>query len=279
MSAPVFQDGFERFTPVVESYQNIDPRDTMTQLIGSEGVTIAAARFAEEQLSRERAEVQRHMEDIYHANQALGEYCIEEQIEDIVFVDRSARPIWNTLREYLRLAHPDAPLPRMHFLNPYSLDTFITNPRILEEHRAEAIQVGKNNRKVARREAERTSNDLLNRAVSRVLLMDACVHSGRQMEDTRTFLKGLGINDLRLGAFTDSSDGNPLPFTLDFAYTDDSTRLHCKPYGKDAALSKTLSIYSGVEHTFEHDAARREAREIDRQLIQHFFASEQATTP
>jgi hypothetical protein len=268
MSDPRFENGPFGLLGAREGFFEVSPEAfdsngfIQPELIYQMMQAVIAGRAEREQAREEQFEA-----DLYAANAALGEYCIDQEIDDVVFLDRSARPIWNTLSEYLSLAHPDAKKPGFHFLSPDVINGLGDNRSANVGQKAlAAIQNGMN-RRMAKRELTYAHNDLLDRQDSRVLVMDICVHSGQSLQATKQFLNHLGINDVKTGAFTVDSRGRKLAVDLDFSFTDDEYMLGCRPYGNDPGLRKAQSMYVRASGDSHHNYARHEARQGGRELI------------
>lgn len=246
-------------------------------MLGPEAVYRALQAMMAGRDERQQAREEQFEADLYAANAALGEYCIDEQIDDVVFMDRSARSIWNTLSEYLNLAHPDERKPRFHFISPDVINALGGNRSANVGQKALAAIANGRNRRMARKEFAFTDNDLLNRQDARVLIMDACVHTGQSLKAAKQFLNHLGISDVKTGAFTVDSRGRSLLVDLDFSFTDDEYMLGCRPYGNDPGLRKAESIYVRSTGYPGHDRERHEVRQGGREIIRDMHA--QATNP
>ena len=56
--------------------------------------------------------------ELFKYSQAVSEYLITNKIPSLVLIDRSARPLYLGVKEYLRSKHPDEKIPNIYFINP-----------------------------------------------------------------------------------------------------------------------------------------------------------------
>lgn len=222
---------------------------------------VAQRELDRQEEERSLREFEKNFEpNLYAANAALGEFCVSEGVQDIVFIDKSARGAWNTLSEYFNLAHPDLKKPGFHFINPSFLSKLTSGKsRGIFGGYLNSILEDLNNSE-AFAELDEKGSDLLTKQDSKVLIFDACTHEGNTIDNVKSLLHHIGIKDIRTGVFTDQSEDNPLPFDLDFAFTTDPYALGCKPYGLDAGLSRGNSIHT----TFDNDPVSNSQRAINR---------------
>lgn len=68
------------------------------------------------QYSRERLQ-------LFKYSRAVSEYLIKEKIPNLVLIDRSARPLYLGIKEYLRSTYPDQKIPNIYFVNPKGFKT------------------------------------------------------------------------------------------------------------------------------------------------------------
>lgn len=211
-------------------------------------------------------------QELFLATQALGEYCLSENIADVVFVDRSARPAWVALSQYLDLAHANEPKPDMHFINPHHLST-----PYLPNNLWRRLREGQLSRR-ASRELVATKNSLLDHKDAPVLLFDACMHTGETMSDAKRVLQRAGMNDIRTGVFVaDFVSGVDESVQPDFYYSDDAMPLGCRPFGRDDSLSSSGSIYAEVSHSLAGASNRNHLRRAIREVIKSQYVDQQAS--
>lgn len=170
-------------------------------------------------------------EPLYQATKGLAEYCHDETVRDVVFVDCKARPAWPGLTEYWRLAYPDEDRPEIHFLdsaatsNPWPGRFFGTLlDKMMAYNTAKQMQ------------ASRSS--LYANREKKVLLFDACAHSGKTMDGLTRTLGRVGFSDVKTAVFTDDTKGRS---KFDFAFTEDPDLLYCNPVGCDEKFKKSAS--------------------------------------
>lgn len=200
-------------------------------------------------------------QNVYLATKALADYVAAEKIADIVFLDRSARPVRAGLSEYLTLT--GQPKPDMHFINPEKFEPKTKNTFL------STIKRGTNYRS-GRRELEQSKNSLLTHKNDPVLVFDACMHSGDTAGQIQDFLTDSGFQDVRVGAFSvGSNQGTKCNIDVDFQFTNDPTLLYCRPYGLDSILYKSPdSIYVSPQESILGARQIAQNRENARRVIQ-----------
>ncbi len=60
----------------------------------------------------------RERQELFNYSRAIAEYLRAEDISNLVIIDRSSRPLYVGVREYLHLQYPDEEMPNMYFMNP-----------------------------------------------------------------------------------------------------------------------------------------------------------------
>ncbi len=151
----------------------------------------------------------------YLATRALGEYCLDAAITDIVLASANARMAGVALRSYFRAAHNDVHRPDIHFLEADAVATMT----------AESLET----------QLRISRNSLLDKKNESVLVMDTVRRSGRTLSTICRTLARLGFQQVRSGAFIDEMGDGGEP--LDFVYTTHQHHvLGDDPFGSDDGL-------------------------------------------
>lgn len=137
-----------------------------------------------------------HLEDaMYEGCREIAEYAHKEGIENIILVDKSARPLWVGISQYWEHAFGDKPKPTFHFLNPSFLKSSTessSDPDNLQQRIQEAAQLYISS-------LLRSRSKLVQERDSPLLLVDSCLHSGRAVKLTKRMLESADFSDIRIG--------------------------------------------------------------------------------
>lgn len=190
-------------------------------------------------------------QELFNYSKAISEYLREEEISNLIIVDRSSRPLYVGVREYLRSRYPDEKMPNMYFVNPkgFKAKEDETQTEIIDaihdyiwkKDVEEPDEV--RNRKDIMREFSETYTRLMNDKKNPVLLFDTCIHSGESLKPIKKVLDKLGFSDVRIGAVNPSDVGSKVK--TDFYITTQEPEKGCYPFDRDKIIEKTFNhVYS-----------------------------------
>lgn len=132
---------------------------------------------------------------IFEGCRAIADYANEQSIGQLALIDKSARPLWAGIDEYWRSAYPDEPRPGINFLNPSLFRTMLRESTSPAELSAQLQAAGD----VTLEQLKRSRSPLADDLAAPVLLVDACLHSGKSVYMTKRVLEAAGFQDLRIG--------------------------------------------------------------------------------
>lgn len=69
---------------------------------------------------------EKRMNAMPHIGKAINDFCIDNKIENVVFVDRFARPAYKVFKEYWD-THTTSKRPNIYFISPQALESFGVN--------------------------------------------------------------------------------------------------------------------------------------------------------
>jgi len=216
--------------------------------------------------------------EIYIIGRRLAEYAVNENIEAVYFLDRSARPAYVAMREFWKVQYPDVSMPKIGFLNPKgfvsredlrsgaaNLDELMLN----DEYKQGEIENPENIRsrqEIIDEMRQKTPDDVRENPV---LLFDACIHSGDSIRPILNKLDEAGMQDVRFGVV--SPRNNRSDIDLQFVTMDKVPAGVCYPFDKDELTQKTYtSIHSNSNITAQTVKDGRELRAEIRQIIKEF---------
>ena len=136
-------------------------------------------------LSKQRA--------LFRGIESMSEYSRSTGINDIVFVDKSARPIWVGVSEYWKIYYPDEKRPSMHFINPIHFKEEIRCCESIEELHERLGFLGTECIDLL----EEARSSLVDKRSEPLLLADACMHSGKGLYLVSRVLEEAGFADIR----------------------------------------------------------------------------------
>lgn len=136
----------------------------------------------------------------------LSEYLLSENIEQIIFIDRSARGAWVGIDTYWKTHFESASKPRMYFLNPHG----VNKSDSLVEFKTKFSFLYSQNQKP-------------------VVVFDTCCHSGWTLRTVKNFLERLDFQDLRF--ITAESPDSKSHFETATCLDKGLGSQHCYPFG------------------------------------------------
>lgn len=184
-----------------------------------------------------------HQEDVYEASMNLANYLKNEKINNVMFLDNSARQAYVGLQEAWKKIGDGEKGPNIYFINPDA----IRDDGDFDYYKEEFLNNYKN----------------LN-PEEPLLLYDACIHSGAAMFNTKDFLEFLGFKDVRV-AVTSPNESFPEEKydKLDLICLDHRAAKGCQPFGRPGyvknACGKVISQPAGSA-----DSLKRGQREHKR---------------
>lgn len=215
---------------------------------------------------------------IYQCSRATVEFVRQNQIPNIVLIDRNARPFYAGLQEYWRLNHAKEPMPNIFFLNPKGFKSQEhTTPKMIEllqkceKYKEDLIEdpIGLVAQADIEREFNQSYRGLCSDKTKPLLIFDVCIHSGDTLKPIITMLKQSGFERLLIGAvgkpFENGTDVKP-----DFCVFRRQDDCNCHPFGREAMVNKTFGHVFSVPNSNPEDRdwsarLRSEIRQVIRE--------------
>jgi len=191
-------------------------------------------------------------QELFNYSKAIAEYLRTEGIPNLVIIDRSSRPLYVGVREYLRSQYPDEEMPNMYFMNPkgFKAREDLTPAEIEEiiddcawkddtEERPHQVRA----REDIMSEFQDTYKRLMSDKENPVLVFDTCIHSGGSLEPVKKILDASGFSDVRIGSVNPAEEGSRVK--TDFYITTQDPEKGCYPFDRDRIIEKTFDhVYS-----------------------------------
>jgi hypothetical protein len=183
----------------------------------------------------------------------ITEYLHEQQVADLVIVDRSARPVYVGVRECWHKMYPDEELPGIFFVNPkgftpaQKIDFMNVLKDIMKamskgDSAAPPADMNRDEYDI-QDEFANTYRRLMTDRDKPILLFDTCIHSGGSLKPVKDTLEELGFDDLRIGAVQPADPGSAV--RNEFYVSEEVPKRSCQPFGVDRIVQKTYDhVYS-----------------------------------
>ncbi len=173
--------------------------------------------------------------DIVKIGENLAKYLFKKKINNIIFIDRAARPGYIALIKSWNKIFPNTPRPNIYFTNPDGYTDFRTEKKIAQEF---------NN----------TYKNLSANKDAKILIFDVCMHTGETIEPLLTFLKKEGYKNVFLGLSQPKDDDCDIKNNFSALKYEPSNC--CYPFDRDRLIERNLnSVLS------ERNYDRRERRD------------------
>lgn len=213
-------------------------------------------------------------EDIVKIGTTIAKYVKDNDIHDVIFADRSARPAYIAAQEAYRQLYPDEQGPNIYFMNPKGFvsvekideDQSLLDNLAVEADRKDDIVEWNNARTKTEILDDVRRYDFVKKQEKdgkqrRVLLFDTCIHSGDTLLPMRDILEEAGL-EVHVGVTNDR--GNRSGFTPDLVVMQDTFR-GCYPFDRDRMVNKTLESVP-AKPLSKRDPDYREKTKFGRQI-------------
>lgn len=229
---------------------------------------------------------ERSRQELFSYIKTIADFLKENDIADIVLLDRSARPLYVGLREYWKSQYPDSEMPGIYFLNPkgFVSQTSLTlwdYAKFGEQYENETFEDSKELPSTVRaerdidQEIQASMNGLYKDKNKPIMIFDTCIHTGSSIEAVQSKLQQHGFNNLMIGSITPASidvqsaiqyilTSGRQPIREDFAATDSTPEYGCYPFYKDRMVQKTFSSIYSQRQPDEH--MRRQAARLREEI-------------
>lgn len=227
-------------------------------------------------------------DDLYTIGEGLATYAHDQDIQQMIYLDRNCRLAYIPVEEYWGSTYPNEPHPAFYFINPRGM---LSIEKLAEEAAPEktwertynlrqwASDDPMHENNFMRLKDIRSKADIqteLARAITKgkidtslaTLIVDTCLHWGLSMSPVLDMLQDAGFTNLRVAVI--SAGVNTSNIKPDYAVFAGVAAGRCNPMGKESAISKTFSsIHSQASRKGDRDAynLRREIRDIMKRQI------------
>ena len=223
-------------------------------------------------------------EELFNYCKSISEYLREEEIPNMVIIDRSSRPLYVGVREYFKTKYKEEKTPNIYFMNPKG---FKAKEYLDSEDISQIIHlckkkgdIGESSKQVQNeedisKEFKDVYKNLINDSDKPVLVFDTCSHTGASLYPIVSALKENDFADVRVGTVTPPDENSYIK--SDFIATKDKpSHGCCFPFGKEKAIEKTFShVYSLVSKNKEDREHSLKLRHEIKQIMTEFLKNEE----
>jgi hypothetical protein len=165
--------------------------------------------------------------DIFEIAQNVSQYLYENDINQLVLIDRSARPTYIAIQEYWKIIYPNKKIPKTFFINP---NGFIESNRSQEK---------------INQDFNRSYSELIKHKQEPVLLFDTCIHSGETINPVLETFKINGFKKVNVGVvYTDIAS---YAYNLvNFKALSKKPYYTCHPFKRELMIDKTYQNTSSI---------------------------------
>lgn len=180
----------------------------------------------------------------------LSNYIKREGVENVIFLDRSARPAYIPLKNAWKKKFPKLKLPNIYFTNN---EGYNTNNRSVEE----IVD-----------EFDRTYSRLSSDKTSKILLFDVCIHSGSTLKPVLNVLEQAGYTEILVGLANPPHNSNGNKHSPDFVALRNGSDNLCYPFERDNMVRKNRTSVVSSRNNNEGD--RLESTRLRKELSSFF---------
>lgn len=213
---------------------------------------------------------------------AVAEYLKEQEIPNILIIDRSARPIYIGIKDYFQAKYPKQEKPGIYFINPKGLlpEEKLTPQDITEIAEANRLSVDieegpdeVKTEKEIEEEFQEIYKHLIKDKTNPVLVFDTCIHSGQSITSVKDILEKNGFTEVLTGTVNPTQPDSKVK--SDFYISPTISDKYCHPFDRDGMIEKTFEhVYSkGTGDLKKRERAIRLRKEIKR-IVQEYLADE-----
>lgn len=202
-------------------------------------------------------------EELFYYSKSIAEYLRSENIPNLVIIDRSSRPLYVGVKEYLHAQYPEEKIPDIYFMNPkgFKAREDLTPEEVEEilddcawKNDAEENPHQVRTREEIMREFQDTYKKLMKDKDQPMLVFDTCIHSGGSLGPVKKVLDDSGFSDVRIGAVNPSEEGSKVK--TDFYITTRRPEMGCYPFDRDRIIEKTFDHVYSKTTTDQHKRER-----------------------
>ena len=189
----------------------------------------------------------------YEYIKKIAEYVDENNIENMVLLDRSARNVCTGLREYWRLLQENEERekenPHIYFINPRGFVSNEKYPTIADKRfynrkmqydKPEDIDLIRDEAEIDE-DFKNTYARLIQDKDKPLLIYDNCVHEGESLQNVLKFFEKNGFTNIKIFVVHKKNEEFKDKFPVDYITLDKPEEIECYPFGTDNLTEKTFT--------------------------------------
>lgn len=197
---------------------------------------------------------ERMRQDIYLFCKGLATYMADEELKNVVFLDRGARMAWIGVNEYWNMHYKDLKKPGFFFVNPEGFDA--TGEKTFDRFLQREDEI--------RNRFSEVYTHLMEKKTEPLVLFDTCSHTGDTIRSVHDTLLDLGFTDVRIITANSPDDVSGIEAAKDISKGTSFTL--CYPFGNKSGVKKRDDVVS-VRDTGQDQADINGIRNEIKQII------------
>jgi hypothetical protein len=237
---------------------------------------------AEPQKSYEFFDDRKERLEVFNYSKKIAEYLRSKKVPNLVIIDRSSRPLYVGVREYLQTKYPDEKMPNIYFMNPkgFKAKEDLSPDEIREivddcEWKEDLVESPQKVRSQAdiMQEFKDVYKKLMEDKERPVLVFDTCIHSGGSLSPVKKIMGEAGFSNIIIGSVNPSD--KEAKIQSDFFITTKRPEKGCYPFDRDRIIEKTFNhIYSKRTNDPEKRKKSLRLRKEIKEIMTDFLSRE-----
>jgi hypothetical protein len=169
---------------------------------------------------------EKELQAMPHIGKSICDFCLEKDIENIIFLDRSARPAYQTFKEQWRENYQDKQRPNIYFITPKLMENLGVDEEEIQLFKKEQPHLYKNKKPT--------------------LIFDVCLKSGLTLYNVTDLLKKSNFDEVYT-IVTSTHRNEKQYFTPDkIIYKDED--IGCHIFGR--FFNKEIGVHKKENYSF-----------------------------
>jgi hypothetical protein len=216
---------------------------------------------------------------------SVTEYLHDNQVPNIVIIDRSSRPLYVGIIECWRQLYPEEPRPGIYFMNPkgFKSKEDVDPDDLWEMYLESEAKDDKPEQNLPTRsreeiiaEMEEVYSELDNDKEKPLLVFDSCIHTGDSLDPVVKSLRMSGYKDVRVGSINPAERNAKID--TDYHITRVRPEKGCYPFDRDRMIEKTFDhVYSQATPDQEKRQRSGTLRKEIKQVMKDFLNRDSRT--
>lgn len=180
--------------------------------------------------------------ELFKFIKSIGDYVVEHKIENLIFLDKSSRPAYIGVKQYLRDFYPEyADRVKIFFINPrgFKIENYFQTPA------SENASMIWNSREKKLDDITERFEEIYHHLISRrdkpTLIFDTCIHTGSTFDAVEKVFNNVGFSNVDYGTVTERDKDCDTPMDL---VIDGHALRGCYPFHHDPLIERNFDVVS-----------------------------------